>query len=416
MGIEVTKLENGVRVACQKFSHVDSVALNVMFGVGSRFETEKNNGISHMLEHMAFKGTEKRSAKKIAEEFDNLGGYLNAYTSRETTSYHAKLLKHHWKYGLEVLSDILLNSTMPEDELIREKLVVNQEILEARDNPDDVVFDIFQEVAYPDQPMGRAILGTTDIVNNMTRAELMHRMIECNHPENIVVAVTGNIDPKETIEEVKKYFSYKPINGKAATVTTRYEGGIRMIEKDFEQIHVNIGFDGLSYKHDDYYTQNLLSTILGGGMSSRLFQEVREKRGLAYHIGTFVSPYSDGCSFGVNASSERGNFRELVDVCLDELQKVTVSVDEEEINRAKSQMISGIAMASESTGYSADEMAKCLIAHDRYITNEEVFEKIQNVTKEDILRVGKDILSTKLTFAAVGPLGGNLPNIPEKLI
>ncbi len=415
MQTEIFELENGVRLVCQKIPHVDSVAVNVMLGVGSRFEDDYNNGISHMLEHMAFKGTEKRSALKIAEEFDSLGGYLNAYTSRETTSYHAKLMKHHWKYGLEVLSDILINSTLPQDELDKEKSVIVQEILEARDNPEDVIFDLFQEVAYPDQPIGRNILGTEEIVNRITRDELSHRLIESNHPENIVVAVTGNIDINETLDEVSKYFNYKPINGRAKNSIAQYEGGVRLQDEDYEQIHVNIGFDGQNHTDNDYYAGQIVATILGGGMSSRLFQEIREKRALAYHIGTFTFAYADSGLFGVNASTSQENLRELVDVTFDELCKSVEDMTEEEIERAKIQLISNIAMSSESTSHCAEEAAKSLFTHGRFITNSEIFEQIRKVTKEDALRTAKKILSSKMTFAAVGNINGTRPNIPERL-
>ena len=403
-GVEIRKLANGLTIACQKIPHFKTVALNVMVKVGSRDENESNNGISHLLEHMAFKGTKKRTAAQIAEEFDNIGGQNNAYTSRENTSYHCKVTDSEWKTALDILGDIVINSNFPEDELRREKLVILQEISENNDSPEDVVSDIFQESAYPGQALGRSILGNAETVKAITREQIFDYMREYYQPANMVLSAAGNIDIDELVKEAEKIFVFAHTLPLPPLKKANYQGNIAIRKKDFEQVHLAIGFEGVDYKHDDYYTQHVLSTLLGGSMSSRLFQEVREKRGLAYSIGTNVSSYEETGTFTINVGTSEEKFREVIQVSFAELAKVMTLVTEEEIERSKKQLISGLMMAAENSSYCADEAAKCLLTHGRYIPNEEVIERINWVTTRNIVSLANRLFHSKMSFAAAGKI------------
>lgn len=403
MSVEIRNLQNGLTIISQNIPHLKTVAINVMVKAGSRDENEANNGISHLLEHMAFKGTSRRTAAQIADEFDNIGGYNNAYTSRENTSYHCKVIDTEWKTALDILSDILLNSTFPEDELEREKLVVLQEIAENNDSPDDVVNDIFQASAFPNQPLGRSILGNPENVKNMTREQLQNYMRQYYTPSNMVISAAGNINIDELVAEVEKLFVFDNCSSSTQVCSNAsYGGGISIRKDDFEQVHLVIGFQGLPYKDANYYTQHVLSTLLGGSMSSRLFQEVREKRGLAYSIGTNVNPYDETGTFTINVGTSEEKYREVIEVSIAELVKVMDSVTDEEVERSKKQLISGLVMAAENSNYCADEAAKCYLTHGRYITNEEVFDKINRVTASDIVALARRIFNSKISFAATG--------------
>ncbi len=404
MSVEIKKLANGLTIACQKMPELKTVAINVMVKVGSRDENKINNGISHLIEHMAFKGTAKRTARQIAEEFDNIGGYNNAYTSRENTSFHCKVISTEWKRGLDILSDIVLNSTFPDDELIREKGVVLQEILENNDNPEDVVNDIFQLDAYKSQSLGRSILGDADTVNAMTRQDILNYMAEYYQPSNMVLSLAGDINIDEVVREAEKLFVFNNIAPLPEQKVSRYVGGMSIHKDDFEQVHMIIGFEGVTHKDPHYFTQHVLSTVLGGSMSSRLFQEIREKRGLAYSISTNLNTYDDTGTFTVNVGTSEDKFREVIDVIVAELGKIMESVSEDEIERSKVQLISGLVMAAENSNYCADEIAKCILTYGRYITNEEVFERINQVTSGDVVALAQRIFNSKMTFAATGKI------------
>ena len=404
MNFEVRKLSNGLLIAVQKNPYVKTVAMNVMVKAGSRNESESQNGISHMLEHMAFKGTHTRTAKQIAEEFDNIGGYINAYTSRENTSYHAKVLKEHWKFSLEVLADITINSTFPEDELEKEKGVVLQEILEGQDSPDDLASDLFQEAAYPRQAIGRGILGTSELVESFTRDDLITYMRTHYIPENMAIAFSGNIEIDEVAAEVEKYFRFPQKMFLVNQPTAKYIGGMALKDEDFEQAHLYMGFEMGSYYDDDYYAMQVLSNILGGSMSSRLFQEVREKRGLAYTIGSTVSSFSDTGAFIIHASVGEDKFRELITVIFGELNKLPSSITTEEFDRAKVQLVASLVMYSENANYSVDEAAKCLLTHGRFVSIDEMIEQIDAVTLDRVKELSVKTFASKLTFAATGKL------------
>ncbi len=279
---EIITLKNGLRLAVDEMKDVETVSVGVFVNTGSRNETPEINGISHFLEHMAFKGTKKRSARQIAEEFEGIGGRINAYTSKEKTVYYAKVLKQHAEFAVEFLADILQNSTFDEVELEKERGVILQEIAMTNDTPDDIVFDYFQETAYPSQAMGRSILGPVKNIKKFGRKDFSNYINAQYNYQNMAVVAAGNIKESDLVKWSKKYFTSLGDNKIKTYQKAKYQGGDFRKEKKLEQINLVLGFDGLSYLDPKYYTSQILAMILGGGMSSRLFQEVRENRGLAY--------------------------------------------------------------------------------------------------------------------------------------
>lgn len=406
MTVDVTTLDNGLRVITDVIPHVESVTVGIWTDVGSRHETPCQNGLSHMLEHMAFKGTKKRSARDIAEVVENAGGYLNAYTSREHTTYYARLLKEDLSLGVNVLGDILQNSIFDPQELERERGVIIQEIGQANDTPDDIVFDYLQEASYPDQPMGRPILGTVDLVNGFNREELARYMADHYKAEQMVVAASGNFDPGDLCKQVEEEFSslsaVRDIPKEAAT----YKGGSHLQDKDLEQVNLLIGFEGIPFNDPDFYAAQIMSMILGGGMSSRLFQEVREKRGLVYSIYSFMQSYLDSGSFAIHAGTGPEQVGELIPVVAAEMHKMSRHVDKDEVLRAQAQMKAGLLMSLESTTSRMEQLGRQMMIFGRPVPHGEIIEKIDAVDATAIMRFTDRLLTdNKLALAAVGPLG-----------
>ena len=406
MSVTVSALKNGLRVVSDTLPNLETVTVGTWVDVGSRFESASENGLSHMLEHMAFKGTRKRSAYDIAEQIENVGGYLNAYTSREHTTYYARLLKEDLELGVDVLSDILQNSTFVQDELERERGVIIQEIGQAEDTPDDVVFDLMQQAAYHDQPMGRPILGTVDLVNNFSREDLSRYMSSHYKGKNMAVVAAGNLEHKTFVKMVEDHFSDLELSREHEKVAAIYSGGEVRIERDLEQVNILFGFDGMSFSDPDYYSSQVMSMILGGGMSSRLFQEVREKRGLVYSIYSYMGSYSDAGTFGIHAGTGPDQIIELIPVIAGEIHKLTNKLGETELNRAKAQIKAGILMSLESTTSRMEQLGRQQMIFGRHITHEETLAKIDQVDTKAIMRCATRILNSgNLSLGAIGPLG-----------
>lgn len=407
MTIEQATLADGMRFVTDRMDSVETVSLGVWVNAGARNETAEINGVSHLLEHMAFKGTARRSALDIAVEIENVGGHLNAYTSRESTVYYATVLKEDADLALDIVSDILMNSTFADDELARERTVVLQEIGQANDTPDDIIFDTFQETAYPDQPLGRAILGTTDIVSRMPRETLKGYIDAQYGSDRMILSAAGNLDHDALAGLAEKTFAGVSPSSAEAPIPSVYTGGDNREIRDLEQAHLVMGFDGVGYDDDDYYPLAVLSTALGGGMSSRLFQEVREKRGLVYSIYTFSSAYQDGGLFGLYAGTGADEVAELVTVVCDELRRVASDpMDDGEIARSRAQIKAGVLMSLESTSSRAERVARHLQVYDRIIPVDEIARRIDAVTAEDVRRVAERLLSSAPTLTALGPVGG----------
>jgi predicted Zn-dependent peptidase len=404
MSVKVTTLANGLRVASDYMSTVETVSVGAWVAVGTRHEQPKLNGISHLLEHLAFKGTKKRTAFSIAEEIEAVGGQLNAYTSRENTAYYAKVLKEDVALAIDIISDILQNSTIEPSELERECEVVIQEINQSHDTPDDIIFDHFQETAYPNQAIGRPVLGEESLIKSINRDTLLDYMKVQYSASKIVVAAAGNVRHDYLVDLAERAFCDLPRDNTTKTEPSKYQGGDYREIRDLEQVHVVMGLDGVSYKDPDYYPISVLSTLLGGGMSSRLFQEVREKRGLVYSIYSFASSFEDGGIFGIYAGTSRDEVRELLPIICSELQKLTDRIDDSEVARARSQLKASTLMALESTTSRSEQVARQLQIFDRIVPVEEVIKNIEKVDPAALKNIITRLLESELTFAALGPI------------
>lgn len=410
--INVTTLENGLTIVTERMERVETVSFGAYVSIGTRDETAENNGVSHFLEHMAFKGTERRSAARIAEEIENVGGYINAYTARETTAYYVKLLKEDLALGVDIIGDILTHSTFLDAEIERERGVILQEIGQANDTPDDIIFDHFQERAFADQPMGRPTLGTEDLVANMTRETLMGYMHDHYTTHNITIAAAGNLRHEDVVALVQTHFADLPTHNAPQTRHADYTGGDHRTVKTLDQAHLLLGFPSVSYRDPDHYAVMILSTLLGGGMSSRLFQEIREKRGLVYSVYSFASPFNDSGIFGIYAGTGESEAAELVPVMLEELRRLQDGLSAEELGRARAQLKSSLLMSLESTSSRCEQLARQLQIQGRAIATNETIERIDAVTERDILRVAKTLFAGKPTFTAMGPIS-KVPSIED---
>ena len=404
MTIQLTTLPSGLRVITDTVPSVESVAVGVWADVGTRHEDMRNNGVAHMVEHMMFKGTPTRSAVDIAEQIENVGGQVNAYTSREMTAYHIHLLKAHLPMALDILADVLQNSDMPEEEVERERGVILQEIGMSLDTPDDLVFDNYQVTAYPGQALGAPILGTSGIISGMKRETLLGYVKKFYTSSRLVVSAAGNLQHDDFVKRVSDLFGGLPKDTAFTPPAAKYQGGEHRQEKPLEQSHLVIGFHGPSRLDDDVYASMALATLLGGGMSSRLFQEVREKRGLVYSIFSFQSPYQDGGQFAIYAGTGPDKLPELVPVVCDEVLKVCDSIRPEELLRAKAQLRASLLMSLESMMSRASQQAKNLIHYNEVLDLQEKLRKIEAVTDADVCAAARKIFSSTPTVAALGPL------------
>jgi predicted Zn-dependent peptidase len=403
--VEITTLDNGFRIASDRMASVETVSLGVWVGIGTRHEAAAENGVSHLLEHMAFKGTSRRSARDIAVEIENVGGVLNAYTGREQTAYYAKVLAGDTPLALDIIADILQHSTFDAEELERERGVIIQEIGQAEDTPDDIVFDHFQETAYPAQSIGRPVLGKAEIIAALSSEAIAGYQRSRYRPGNMVLSAAGNIEHQRLVEMAVKAFDSLPPGGGEATDPARYQGGEMRIERDLEQVHVVLGFDGIGIHDPDYYASAVLSQLFGGGMSSRLFQEVREKRGLVYGIHSFASAWSDAGIFGIYAGTGEKEVAELMPVVCDELLKLPHDISLDEMRRATAQLKAGILMAREKTSARCEQLASQLLIHGRFLTPAEIVAKVDAVTAADLARVSQRLLGSTPTLTTMGPVG-----------
>ena len=409
--IRVTRLPSGLTVVTETMERVETVSIGAYIATGTRNETADENGASHFLEHMAFKGTARRSAAAIAEEIENVGGQINAYTAREQTAYYVKLLKEDLALGADIIGDILTHSTFDPEELERERGVILQEIGQANDTPDDIVFDHFQETAFPDQPMGRPTLGSEDGIRAMGRDALTGYMTRHYAAGNVVVAAAGNLRHETVVDLARQHFADLPSAMPPPFVRGEYRGGEFREARELDQVHIVLGFPSVSYADPDYYPALLLSTLLGGGMSSRLFQEIREKRGLVYSIYSFSAPFLDGGLFGIYAGTGEKEAAELVPVTLEELRKVQLGVTEDELHRARAQVKAGLLMSLESTGSRCEQLARQMQVFGRTIPTAETVAKLMAVDADAVQRAAARIFRGRPTLAAMGP-ADKVPNLP----
>ncbi|GER07283.1 peptidase M16 [Iodidimonas muriae] len=409
-GAQLTKLDNGIRIVTDYMPHVASVSLGLWVDAGARYETLEENGMSHLLEHMLFKGTLRRSPRAIAEEIENVGGHLNAYTSRDHTTFYAKVLKEDVPLAMDILADIFQNSVLDSKELDREREVIIQEIGQAEDTPDDIVFDDLQEVAYPDQPLGRSILGTAERVANFKRDDVFAFLKGHYRCDNTIVAAAGNITHEDVVRLVSESLSSLPTGMPRAYEPARYGGGEKRNNRKTEQLHMTLGFPSVSFSDPDYYASQVFSTMLGGGMSSRLFQEVREERGLAYSVYSFTNSHADTGLFGVYAGTSPDMAGDLVQVIAGEMLTMTNQAPVDEIARARAQLKAGLLMSLESTSSRIEHMARQLLIFGRLISIDEMVNAVDAVDGAALVRVCERLLSDGgLSVATVG-ISDRLPD------
>jgi predicted Zn-dependent peptidase len=384
--------------------HLQTTSLGVWVGSGSRDEEPNEHGISHLLEHMAFKGTKHRTARQIAEEIEAVGGDLNAATSSETTAYFASALKADMPLAVDVLSDILTNPTFDAAELKREQNVIVQEIGASEDNPDDLVFDYLQSTAFPNQPIGRAILGTRETVCSFKEQNLRPDLARNYRAPDRVVSATGANEHGAVVAEVERRIGR--FEGPAAPQpqSASFGGGLKLEARDLEQVHIALALEGLAQLHADYFSLQVFTIVLGGGMSSRLFQEVREKRGLCYTISAFHAPYQDTGMFGIYAGTDAGDVRELMNVAVSETAAAAAGITEAEVNRAKAQIKVSLLMALESSGARARQLASQILTYGRPLPIEEMIARIDGVTVESTRAAGAALMArARPAIAALGP-------------
>ncbi len=405
MSIELSELDNGLTVVSHAMAEVETVSLGIWIGAGSRSEALGEHGIAHFLEHMAFKGTARRSARDIAEEIEAVGGELNAATGVDSTAYYARVMRNDLPLALDILSDIILSPRFERTELARERDVILQEIAAAMDSPEDIAFDLVQEAAFPDQPVGRSILGTAESVSRFKRTHLGSYLSAHYHGPNMVLAAAGAVDHKALIAEAEGRLGAFNTKGAPQPEVALYAGGARRSEKPFEQTHLVLAFEGVPYRHADYFTAQICAGALGGGMSSRLFQEVRERRGLCYAIYAFASGLSDSGMFTIHAAGGPDRAHELFAVIRDELVKAAeTGFRADEVARVKAQLKMGLLAGLESSSARAEQLARQILIHGRPLSTEELIEKVEQVQAEDLQALVERMLGSPVSLATVGPI------------
>ena len=409
MSVTISTLANGMTIATDQMRDVETVSLGFWVGVGGRDETMETNGVAHFCEHMVFKGTQQRSAKDIAEEIDNLGGQMNAYTGREQTGFYVKLMAKDAAVGVEVLADMLQNYRLDLGDLEKERSVILQEIGESIDTPDDIVFDHLQKIAYPDQSLGRPILGDSESVKNLLVADLNGWLDTHYQPQKLFAVAAGNINHAQFTKMVEQNFiaTKSPVTNPSLPNNSvnppQFHGDFFHEHRDqIEQTHIVAGFPTVSAQHPDYYGYSLYSVILGGGMSSRLFQQVREERGLVYSISSFSTNYRETGLMGFYAGTAPESLKELVPVVAQELLKMTEDITTAELDRAKAQLRASLLMSRETTGFRADHLAQQLLTYGVNKTVAETLDLINQVTVADIHRIAAKIVLSPVSIATVG--------------
>jgi predicted Zn-dependent peptidase len=399
-------LENGVRIVYEKIPYVRSITIGVWIGTGSRNENKINNGISHFIEHMVFKGTEKRTAKEIAESIDNIGGQLNAFTGKECTCYYTKTLDTHFDLALEVLSDMLFNSKFDQKDIDIERKVILEEIGMYEDSPEELVHDILSEVVWNGNSLGYPILGTQDCLKQVNR-DTIKEYIDVNYlPSNSVISIAGNFNEEELISAVTKYFGgwkNKNIN-KSEYQKVDFISDIKTKEKDIEQVHICAGFEGIEQGNDNLYTLLAINNIFGGGMSSRLFQKIREEKGFVYSIYSYPSSYRDAGLFTIYAGMNPEHLSKVSKLIIEEINELKKhGIKSDELQKSKEQLKGNYILGLESTSSRMNSMGKSELMMEKIYTPEEILQKIDKVNMDSIKEVINQVFNIeKLSFTAVG--------------
>ncbi|MEC3862018.1 pitrilysin family protein [Mesobacterium sp. TK19101] len=415
MTVDLTTLDNGFRIVSEHMPGLQSTAIGVWVTAGGRHERPEQNGIAHFLEHMAFKGTASRSALQIAEAIEDVGGYINAYTSREVTAYYARVLKDDVALALDVISDILLNPVFDPREIEVERHVILQEIGQALDTPDDVIFDWLQARAYPDQPLGKTILGEAGNVRGFGRDDLARFVAEHYGPGQLILSAAGAVDHDQIVALAKETFGNMTARDDAKVEQARFVGGETRRDKALEQAHVALAFEGPGYRDPDFYTAQIYAVALGGGMSSRLFQEIREKRGLCYSIFAQTGAYADTGMTTIYAGTGAEDLGNLINLTFDELKRATEDMAAAEIDRARAQMKAGLLMGLESPSSRAERLARMIQIWGKVPPIEETVARIDAVTADGVRAFADHIARTApMAMALYGPVSG-APDLDDLL-
>ncbi|NNE80911.1 MAG: insulinase family protein [Silicimonas sp.] len=413
MTVQLHRLSNGVRVVTEHMPGLQSASIGVWVAAGGRHERAEQNGIAHFLEHMAFKGTKTRTALEIAEAIEDVGGFINAYTSREMTSYYARVLAEDTGLALDVLSDIVLNPVFDPHEIEVERHVILQEIGQALDTPDDIIFDWLQETAFPDQPLGRPILGPSTMVEKFNANDLSAFVNERYAPGNLIVAAAGGVDHDHIVRMAEERFGHLAPVVQVETEPGRFAGGECRVEKGLEQAHVALAFASPAYRDDSVYTAQIFAMTMGGGMSSRLFQEAREKRGLCYTIFAQTGAYSDSGLMTIYAGTSGEEVGDLLGLTVDEMRRASDDMSQDELARARAQLKAGMLMGLESPANRAERLARLLAIWDRVPGIEETVEKIEAVTIEAVRAMaGQMAASGAAALALYGPVS-SAPSVED---
>jgi predicted Zn-dependent peptidase len=408
-----THIGGGVPLLSEYIPYVHSVSLGIWVKSGSVSDTKETMGIGHFVEHMLFKGTRRRTAYQIAREIDDVGGHLNAYTSKEYTNFYVKVLKDDIELAADVLMDIFLNPIFPADEMEKEKSVVVQEIKMVEDTPDDLIHDLSFQTMWPDHPFGYSILGEIGTVEAITKKLLTAYRTKHHTRDNIIIGAVGNFEHERLAALLAGPLSAIPAGEPAGITPPRFAARREVFERDIEQVHFIIGFSALPYTHPDRYSQLILNTVLGAGMSSRLFQEVREKRGLAYSIYSFLSPYRDSGALEIYAGTDADSLEELMQVTAREVRKLAKkALSEAELASAKGQIKGNLLLSLESTDARLGRMAKNELYFGRRVEADEIIQSIDRVTAKDVLEVARAVIDPdRMTAVFLGPVTER--DIPE---
>jgi predicted Zn-dependent peptidase len=404
LSIAIHSLPNGVRVVTEPMPGLASAAVGVWVTAGGRHERAEQNGIAHFLEHMAFKGTARRSARQIAEAIEDVGGYINAYTGREMTAFYARVLAADVPLALDVLADIVLQPAMPDGEIEVERGVILQEIGQALDTPDDIIFDWLQETAYPDQAFGRAILGPAERIGTYRRDDLATFVLEHYAPDQIVVSAAGAIDPEAILRLVEEHFGHLAPRPVPPAEAARFAGGERRVAKRLEQAHVALAFPAPSARDDAAYVAQIYAGAVGGGMSSRLFQELREVRGLCYTVFAQASAYGDTGLVTLYGGTSAASLRPFLEIAADELRRAAADMSEAEVERARAQMRAGLLMSLESPSARAERNARMLTIWGRVPTLDEIAGRIDAVTVAEARGFGERLCLSEPAVTLLGPV------------
>lgn len=405
MSIQTHRLANGLRIVTEKMPSLASASIGIWVNVGGRHEALAQNGIAHFLEHMAFKGTKSRSALQIAESIEDVGGYINAYTSREMTAYYARVLGPDVPLALDVIADILTNPLFDPAEIEVERGVILQEIGQSLDTPDDIIFDWLQETTFPDQPMGRPILGPAERVKNFQQKDLSRFVEQFYGPEQMILSAAGDVDHDQIVRLAEKLLGPIPARSAPTAQAALYHGGERREIKALEQAHFTLALQSPGYRDEEIYAAQVYCGLLGGGMSSRLFQEVREKRGLCYTIFAQPGAYADSGSLTIYAGTSAEQINELAGVVTSEIRNVADSLRVEEVNRARAQMKAGLLMGLESPSSRCERLARMISIWDRVPGLDETIARIDDVTLPKVRDFASNLCATAdPAIALYGPV------------